>query len=214
MTHDLVVWGATGQALVVREAVDGTGGRIVAVFDNDSGRMSPFPGVPIFHGWAGLEAWMAGAEWSHTCAVVAIGGARGAERIEIGERLEAAGLRPWTVIHPRGFVADDAAIGAGSQVMAQAAIATRASLGRWCIVNTSASVDHECLLEDGVHVGPGAHLAGNIHVGRAAMIGAGATLLPHLRVGAGAVIGAGAVVVEDVAAGTVVMGNPARVRRT
>jgi UDP-2-acetamido-3-amino-2,3-dideoxy-glucuronate N-acetyltransferase len=41
-------------------------------------------------------------------------------------------------------------------------------------------------------------------------IGSGATLLGGLRVGRGALIGAGSVVTRDVAAGAVVVGNPAR----
>ena len=49
------------------------------------------------------------------------------------------------------------------------------------------------------------------HVEAGAIVGANVTLLPALRIGAGALIGAGAVVVGDVAAGVVVVGNPARV---
>ncbi len=45
-------------------------------------------------------------------------------------------------------------------------------------------------------------------------MGAGAVLAPHVRVGRNAVIGAGAVATRDVEAGTVVVGNPARVVRT
>ena len=43
-----------------------------------------------------------------------------------------------------------------------------------------------------------------------ASVGAGATILPGIRIGANAMIGAGAVVTRDVAAGTTVIGNPAR----
>lgn len=44
-----------------------------------------------------------------------------------------------------------------------------------------------------------------------ASIGGGATILPGLCIGAGATVGAGAVVTGDVAPGTTVVGNPARV---
>ena len=42
-------------------------------------------------------------------------------------------------------------------------------------------------------------------------IGGNATILPGLRIGAGSLVGAGSVVTRDVAPGTVVAGNPARV---
>lgn len=45
-------------------------------------------------------------------------------------------------------------------------------------------------------------------------IGGGAILLPGLRISRNAVVGAGAVVTRNVAANTVVAGNPARVLRT
>lgn len=51
-----------------------------------------------------------------------------------------------------------------------------------------------------------------VRIGRNVWIGAGAILLPGVSVGDDAIIGAGSVVTRDVAAGTAVMGNPARGR--
>lgn len=50
-------------------------------------------------------------------------------------------------------------------------------------------------------------------VERRAAIGSGAVVLGGLRIGAGALVGAGAVVTRDVAAGSIVSGNPAREHR-
>lgn len=47
-----------------------------------------------------------------------------------------------------------------------------------------------------------------------ASIGANATILPGLTIGEGAVVGAGSVLTKDVPAGVVVIGNPAKIRRT
>ena len=207
---EYVLWGATGQAKVLREAL-GDGVTVVALFDNDTGRSSPFAGVPIYHGMSGFEAWKTErGDVAGVGALVAIGGARGRDRVEIQDALEAAGLVPLTAIHPTAFVAGDARIGGGSQVLAQAAVCVESVLGRACIVNTGATVDHECVLGDGVHVAPGAHVAGEVQVGDYALIGAGAVILPRLHVGEGAIVGAGAVVTADVEAGATVVGNPAR----
>ena len=50
-----------------------------------------------------------------------------------------------------------------------------------------------------------------VRIGAMAYIGAGATILPGAVIGDGAVVGAGAVVTGEIPAGTVAVGNPARV---
>ena len=69
------------------------------------------------------------------------------------------------------------------------------------------------------HIGAGAVLAGVIEPPNATpviiednvVIGANAVVLEGCRVGKGAVVAAGAVVIEDVPAGTVVAGVPAKI---
>jgi sugar O-acyltransferase (sialic acid O-acetyltransferase NeuD family) len=205
----VIVWGGTGQARVLREAL-GTTARIVAVFDNRE-IPSPFADVPIFRGERGLEDWRASYAGPHpVTACVAIGGAHGADRLAMQRMLEVRGYPPLTVVHPRAFVAADAHLGRGCQVLAMAAVCTGARLGDATIVNTSASVDHDCALGAGVHVGPGARLAGEVVVDDGVFIGAGAVVLPRVRIGAHATVGAGAVVTRDVPEGTTVIGTPAR----
>ena len=207
---EVIFWGATGQARVLREALSYTDMKLVALFDNRA-LPSPFPDVPIHIGEAGLTAWLAGrGKAARPLACVAIGGARGAERLDIQRKLEAQGCTPLRVIHPRAFVAADVKLGKGCQVLAMSAVCANARLGDAVIINTAASVDPDCVIHDGAHVGPGAHLAGEVEVGASAFIGTAAVVLPRLRIGAGATVGAGAVVTRDVAPGTTVLGNPAR----
>ena len=49
-----------------------------------------------------------------------------------------------------------------------------------------------------------------VHIGKNAWIGAGATVLPGVTIGDNAVVGAASVVTKDVAADTIVAGNPAK----
>lgn len=211
--HPIVLWGATGHARVLAEFLPQLNYRIVALVDNDPAVRSFLPSVPILHGATALAAWRATFD-GDLCALVAIGGARAADRLALQTQLAAGGYRLPAVVHPRAFVAADVRLGAGTQILALAAIAAAVEIGAGCIVNTAASVDHESRLDDGVHIGPGAHLAGNVTVERGAFVGTGAAVVPRTRIGAGAIVGAGAVVVSDVPAESVVYGNPARVRRT
>jgi acetyltransferase-like isoleucine patch superfamily enzyme len=94
-------------------------------------------------------------------------------------------------------------------------------------IHTQAFIPEFSVLEAGCWVGPNVvltnakyprspdvkeQLAGPI-IRRGAKIGANATLLPGVVVGENALVGAGSVVVRNVADGTVVAGNPAKVIR-
>lgn len=211
----VILWGGRGHAKVVREALQGTDHQVVAVFDNDPLCTAAFSDVPLEHGWEGFRRWRDRTQHAGRCvAVVCIGGERGRDRVALQRALAEAGVAPLTVVHRRAFVAANAVLAPGCQVLALAAVCAEAVLEEGCIINTAASVDHECRLGAGVHVAPGARLAGCVRAERYATIYSGAVVLPHLRIGEGAVVGAGAVVTEDVPPFTLVAGVPARALRT
>ena len=204
----VVFWGGTGQARVLREALD-SGLQVVAVFDQRQ-IASPFADVPLFVGEEGFKRWRCDQpDLSRIRFCVAIGGSGGRDRVARHQWLAAAGLQPLTVRHRTAFIAGDAEVAEGCQILAQAAVCTHVRLGRCVIINTAASIDHDCTVADGAHVGPGAVVAGEARIGPGAFIGAGATILPHIRIGDDAIVGAGAVVTRDVPPGVTVMGIPA-----
>ena len=210
-----ILWGAGGHAKVLRECLHYAAIEVVALFDNNPNVPSPFADVPVYYGKPGFEAWLAESEENRaTGFLVAIGGDRGRDRLEIQDYLASRGLTPLVARHPTAFVAADAQVGAGSHVLAHTSICSDTVVGRGCLINTGAIADHECRIGNGVHLCPGAHLAGCIEVGDCALIGTGAVVLPRKRIGERAIVGAGAVVTKDVAPYTVVVGNPARVLRT
>jgi sugar O-acyltransferase (sialic acid O-acetyltransferase NeuD family) len=206
----MVVWGAAGQAVVLCEFLSDAGFEPIAFFDNDVAARSPLPDVPIHHGAAGFRGWLHEQSRDGVAFAVAIGGDRATERLKLHAMLEGAGLRATVLVHPAAYVARDASLAAGTQVLAGAVVGARANLGIACIVNTAASVDHECVLGDGTHIGPGAVLAGCVRTGADVFVGAGAVVVPRVEIGAGAIVGAGAVVLSDVPPNRTVSGVPAR----
>lgn len=207
----LIIWGATGQAIVLEELLSSTNAIIEVFFDNDKSKPSPIEGIPIYYGEAGFEKWLTTVQdISDFYYLVAIGGNNGQTRHKIAEMLKAAGLMPYTAIHSTAFIANNAIIGEGTQILANSSICARVNIGKNCIINTSASIDHECIIGNNVHIGPGAKLAGCVIVEDNVFIGTNATVLPHTRIGKNSVVGAGAVVLKHVTTDIIVAGNPAK----
>lgn len=115
-----------------------------------------------------------------------------------------------TLIHPDAVIAENAAIGAGTVVMAGAVINSEAKIGKGCIINTCSSVDHDCNVSDYVHIAVGSHLCGTVFVGSGTWIGAGATVSNNVSVCSDCMIGAGAVIINDIKESGTYVGVPAR----
>ena len=73
-------------------------------------------------------------------------------RLEWLERIEKAGGKPATLIHPSAYVSPNAHVFDGCIILPGAIINTGTRIGKGCIINLGATVDHDVLVEDGVHL--------------------------------------------------------------
>ena len=127
-------------------------------------------------------------------------------------------------------VGDDTKIGAFVEIQ------KNASVGRRCKISSHTFICEGVTIEDEVFIGHNVAFindsyprattaAGGLQtesdwrvektvVKTGASIGSGATILANVTIGERAIVGAGAVVTRDVAPGTIVAGNPARVLRS
>ena len=207
--NDIVIVGAGGHARVVADVIRLSGAYHIRGFlDNQSPqrRGQSYEGSQIL---GGEEMLARLREDGVTHAAVAIGD--NAARLRTCEELRQHGYELPALVHPRAIIAAGVKVGDGSVVFAGAIINSASSIGRVAIINTAATIDHDCVLGDAVHIAPGAHLAGSVSVEQCALVGVGAAVRPGIRIGRNAVVGVGAAVVNDVAAGTTVIGVPARV---
>jgi sugar O-acyltransferase (sialic acid O-acetyltransferase NeuD family) len=201
----MMIVGAGGHGLVVADLCDLLGDWHEIVFLDDR-----FPEIATCGDWrvVGKISAMAAAVAGGSAFALGIGSNN--VRMRLFDIFRDQGANFPVLIHPSAAVSKRSRIGAGSVVLATAAINTDVEIGAGAIINTGASVDHECHLEDGVHICPGARLAGAVRVGSLAMIGIGSCVKQGVTIGAGVVVGAGAAVVADIPTGVVVAGVPAR----
>lgn len=207
----IVIWGASGHAMVVVDIVRlRSEYQIVGFLDNinTQRRLTEFCGYPILGGEEQLDKIR---EQGVSHLILGFGNCDA--RLKLAELVKIKGFKLASAIHPSSIIASGVSIGSGTVVAAGAVINSKCLIGENVIINTSSSVDHECIIGDGAHICPGVHLGGKVSVGRAAWVGIGTCVIDHISIGMSSFIGAGSVVVKDIPDNVVVYGNPAKLKR-
>ena len=122
-------------------------------------------------------------------------------------------------IEPGAIIREKVEIGEGAVIMMGAVINIGAVIGKGTMIDMGTILGGRAMVGDRCHIGAGTVLAGVVEPASATpvvieddvVIGANAVVIEGVRVGRGAVVAAGAVVIEDVPAGAVVAGSPARI---
>jgi len=205
--EDLLIYGASGHAKVVIDAVERQGRyKLLGLLDdNPKLHQQGCFGYPVLGGIERLSRRL----YKHCKLLLAVGSNEA--RCKLAERLRAMEREFGLVVHPSAQISRGVRLRAGTVVMAGVIVNADSHLGEHVILNTGATVDHDCVIGDFVHIAPGAHIAGGVRVGRLSLIGIGVSVIPGVRIGEGAVIGAGAAVVEDVPDHVTAVGVPARI---
>lgn len=122
-------------------------------------------------------------------------------------------------IEPGAIIRDHVTIKDNAVIMMGAIINIGAEIGEGTMIDMGAVLGGRAIVKDHCHIGAGTVLAGVIEPASATpvivennvLIGANAVVIEGVHVGENAVVAAGAVVIEDVPAGSVVAGCPAKV---
>ena len=122
-------------------------------------------------------------------------------------------------IEPGAIIREKVEIGKNAVIMMGAVINIGAVIGEGTMIDMGAVLGGRATVGARCHIGAGAVLAGVVEPASATpvivedgvLIGANAVVIEGVHIGENAVVAAGAVVIEDVPAGAVVAGSPARI---
>ena len=122
-------------------------------------------------------------------------------------------------IEPGAIIRDKVIIGKNAVIMMGAVINIGAEIGEGSMVDMNAVIGARGKIGKRVHLGAGSVVAGVLEppskspceIGDDVMIGANSVILEGVKIGNGSVVAAGSVVVDDVPAGVVVAGSPAKI---
>ena len=122
-------------------------------------------------------------------------------------------------IEPGAIIREKVIIGKNAVIMMGAVINIGAEIGEGSMVDMNAVIGARGKIGKRVHLGAGAVVAGVLEppskspceIGDDVMIGANSVILEGVKIGNGSVVAAGSVVVNDVPAGVVVAGSPAKI---
>src|SRR5687767_11563330 len=111
-----LIWGATGQAKVVRPILAAMGHQAALLVDNNSEVSSPFGDLPEVISGTEAERRLAALPEIEGF-IVAIGGDRGEDRVRISASLQRSGLKPLAAVHEKANVSTTAILGQGVQLL-------------------------------------------------------------------------------------------------
>ncbi|QGU05148.1 acetyltransferase [Corynebacterium comes] len=210
-SKQVVVVGASGfgrEALDVIQAMQGNGTSVEVV-----GVVDDAPSLVNLERLADrqvlylgtIEEWLAN-DVSHISFVLGIGNPD--VRRRLAERMESAGMSPFTAIHPSAIIGSRSNLGPGAVVCAGAVIATNVQFGQYVHINPNVTIGHDAVLHDYVSINPAAVISGEVSIQNEVLVGAAAIVLQNLTVGERTIVGAAALVTKNVPKSVVVTGVP------
>jgi sugar O-acyltransferase (sialic acid O-acetyltransferase NeuD family) len=178
---------------------------IGALDDDPSKHGADLNGVPVLGGSDLI------GEFKDAAVVACVANARRPEgRLTVVRRLGLPDDRWATIVHPSAFVPEGSVLGPGTVLLAGAVITTPLRIGAHVVAMPHVLITHDDNIADGVTFAGAASLGGFVSVGECAYLGQRCSVREQLSIGARAVVGMGAVVLQDVPAGEVWAGVPAR----
>jgi acetyltransferase EpsM len=131
-------------------------------------------------------------------------------RQRICQKLEALGLKPFSVIDPSVIIGPEVTVGAGTYVAPGSILSPGSSIGRHVVINQHVSIGHDSSLGDYAQACPGTRVSGWVKVGEGVLLGSNSVAAPRVSLGSWSVLGASSFACRDLPEGVTAVGIPAK----
>lgn len=207
----LGIYGAGGHGREVLELARVINGRInrwnQLIFIDDGQTESEVNGAKVYSYDDAIEDF--GDELE-----ISVGVGEPATREKLFSKLDAAGIKVATLIHPDVHIPDTTSIGRGVTIQMGCYISCNVSIEDYVYIQPHANISHDDVLKKGCMISGMCNLSGGVEVGEFAYIGISACVREYHSIGNNSVIGMGSVVCENIPDGVVALGSPAKVVRS
>lgn len=119
-------------------------------------------------------------------------------RYKCSKSIEINELIPFTVIHPKSYIANSAEIGSGVYIAANASISSNVKIRNYVIINYNSVIGHDSIINDNVIINPGVVVGGNVVVNERVIIGSNSFILQGKTIGADSTIDAMTYIDKDI----------------
>ena len=130
-------------------------------------------------------------------------------RIELYNKVKAAGGRLATIIASTAHVSKYAELGEGTVIMHHAFVNAGAKIGDNCIINTFVNIEHDAEVGNQCHISTGTMVNGECKIGENCFIGSQSVCANCIEIASDIILGAGSVVRKSIRVKGIYAGNPA-----
>jgi sugar O-acyltransferase (sialic acid O-acetyltransferase NeuD family) len=210
--RDLVVYGASGfgqQVMFWTEdanVADPRFGILGFIDDDREAHGATRTGYPVL----GSVEWLRARAGEGDRVAVVLGLADPKVKRAVVDGLADLELEFPTVIHPSAVVSRHADVRPGATVGPANVLSVGVEVGDFATVNTACTLGHDARVGAYATLLPGVNVSGHVTVGEGVSVGTGSAITQNVEIGSGTTVGAGATVVDDLPAGCVAGGTPAR----
>ncbi len=208
MSQKYAIYGCGGFGREVLPLLKEKNASVVFVSDSEQDATTIINGTTVIS----FEALV--NHYDHYNVIVAIGDAQ--IRRQIVMKCKHAGLTMGSIYASSSRQLDECSVGTGAILCDFTMLTANVSIGEQFHANIYSYVAHDCKIGNFVTLAPRVCINGNTIIEDDVYIGTGAVLKQGTKdkpliIGRGSLIGMGAVVTKNVAPGTIMVGNPARV---